>query len=354
MVISGTKVYCNDIDLLIEAKASDSSLLLANHGSRIDWMVGMLVGFAKELGGKACQRVRIGFVCESLIQFMPIIGWYRKVVANDIFVWRSFKQDASTIRTNIQQFNAARERRMLFLSPEGVVVDFGTADLEYIDACRTFCIQNKYEPFDYVLTPRYKGSMCLLEHVEGPIISVCIAYIRDGKLLNCSLLSPDRVVPDIYTLNRGGIGDSPVDVYIHLKRMQLPSPNDDQCCDLRAVFMENYKEKDDILRRWDNHLLGGAVNSKSWMSQFTAIKTNRLEYVLYQAGHTLVMVVMGILFDRLNTLAWVFGMLFLIVSCCHTIGWALNSTSMESVPFETGIKAVSSWLLEQQKQKKKA
>jgi 1-acyl-sn-glycerol-3-phosphate acyltransferase len=83
-VLSGTKVYCNDIDLLIEAKAGYSSLLVANHGSRIDWMVGMLVGFAKELGGKACQRVRIGFVCEALIQFMPIIGWNRKVVANDI------------------------------------------------------------------------------------------------------------------------------------------------------------------------------------------------------------------------------------------------------------------------------
>jgi 1-acyl-sn-glycerol-3-phosphate acyltransferase len=75
LVFSGTKVFCNDLDLLVEAKASDSSLLLANHGSRIDWMVGMFVGFTTTLGVKACKRVRVGFVCEALIQFMPIIGW---------------------------------------------------------------------------------------------------------------------------------------------------------------------------------------------------------------------------------------------------------------------------------------
>ena len=32
MVLSGTKLYCNDIDLMIESKATNS-LLLANHGS---------------------------------------------------------------------------------------------------------------------------------------------------------------------------------------------------------------------------------------------------------------------------------------------------------------------------------
>ena len=130
MVLSGTKLYCNDIDLLIEAKASESSLLLANHGSRIDWMVGMLVGFAKKLGGKKSHAVRVGIVCEAMIQFLPIIGWYRKIVARDIFVWRSFKHDAPTIETNIYEFNVVREKRMLFLSPEGVVVDYGPKDVE--------------------------------------------------------------------------------------------------------------------------------------------------------------------------------------------------------------------------------
>ena len=78
MVFSGSKLYTNDIDLLVEDK-SKNSLLLTNHGSRIDWMVAMFVGFNRTFAGKACGRARVGFVCEALIQFMPLIGWYRKV-----------------------------------------------------------------------------------------------------------------------------------------------------------------------------------------------------------------------------------------------------------------------------------
>ena len=109
-----------------------------------------------------------------------------------------------------------------------------------IDACRKFCVDQRYDPFDYVLTPRYKGSLCLLQNVKGPIISVCIAYVRDGKLQNCKLLSPDRVVPDIYTLNEG-VGGSPVEVYIHihLKRMEIAQDVSDP-----KIFLENNKEKD--------------------------------------------------------------------------------------------------------------
>jgi len=348
MIFSGTKLYCNDIDLLIEAKASESSLLLANHGSRIDWMVGMLVGFARNLGGKTCDCVRVGFVCEATIQFLPIIGWYRNIVARDIFVWRSFLKDAPTIHKNIQDFIVAREKRMLFLSPEGVVVDFGPKDFEYIEACRKFCIEQKHDPFDYVLTPRYKGSLCLLQNVKGPIISVCIAYVRDGKLQNCKLLSPDRVVPDIYTLNEG-VGGSPVEVYIHLKRIDIAQ----DLSDPKAIFLENYKEKDNILKKWDEHLLAGTANSDSWMAQFAPIESNRLEYIFSLSCHTLLMFVIGIVFGKLNELAVAFGILFLLVTSCHTIGSTLNSTSMESVPFETGIKAIVGCLLEARTKKQK-
>ena len=238
---------------------------------------------------------------------------------------------------------------MLFLSPEGVVVDYGDADFEYIDACRKFCIMQNYEPFEYVLTPRYKGSMCLFDHVEGPIISVVIVYVRNGKLLNCRLISPDRVVPDIYTLNQG-VGGSPVDIFIHLKRMDLSSQRQNKNqSDPKMIFLENYREKDSLLRKWDEQLLAGTASGDSWMSQFSAIESNHFDYWLYQISHTLLMIVIGIFFDRLDTLAWVFGVLSFIVSSCHSIGWALNSTSMESVPMETGIKAIAGWLLQTKK-----
>lgn len=63
----------SDVDLLVEAKAKDS-LLLANHGSRIDWMIAMFAGHLKKLSTREVNRCRVGFVCEALLQFMPLIG----------------------------------------------------------------------------------------------------------------------------------------------------------------------------------------------------------------------------------------------------------------------------------------
>ena len=63
----------SDEDLLVEAKENDS-LLLANHGSRIDWMIAMFAGHLKKLSTKEVNRCRVGFVCEALLQFMPFIG----------------------------------------------------------------------------------------------------------------------------------------------------------------------------------------------------------------------------------------------------------------------------------------
>ena len=83
---------------------------------------------------------------------------------------------------------------MLYLSPEGVVVDFAERDMQYMQNCRDFCQEYGMEPFDYVLTPRYKGQTILVEHIAkgGTITSICTAFVRDGKLLNCEMWSKER------------------------------------------------------------------------------------------------------------------------------------------------------------------
>ena len=82
-----------------------------------------------------------------------------------------------------------------------------------------------------------------------------------------------------------------------------------------------------------------------------AVKLILLRSKLYDT--TLLMFVIGIVFGRLNELAVAFGILFLLVTSCHTIGSTLNSTSMESVPFETGIKAIVGCWLEARTKKQK-
>jgi len=182
--------------------------------------------------------------------------------------------------------------------------------------------------------------MCLLQQVQkssGPVISICIAYLRNGKLLNCSLLSPDRIVPDIYTLNQG-IGGSPVDIFICLKRLHVAQDINDQAA--KAFMMENYKEKNEIMMEWDKQTSAETAISDAWMSQFSIIESSYLEGMLYQIGHAAMISTTALFLHRIHALLQVFCFLFCLVAGCHTIGWVLNSTSMESVPFETGIKSI--------------
>ena len=336
MVLSGTKVYIDNVDVLIEAKESNS-LLLANHGSRFDWMVGMFVGHLKCLGDKRGRRSRVGFVCEALIQFMPLVGWYRKIICNDIFVWRSFKKDEPAIKKNISAFLQAEESRMLFLSPEGVVVDnVFEKDTKYIHECRSFCIKQGYKPLDYVLTPRYKGTACLLEQVSGGgcLISLCLVFVRDGKLLNCKLLSDSRVIPDLYDLNQG-ISGKPISIFIHARKLQV---SDSEIFDPKSVLMAEYEWKDTVIADCEKLLDEGNIE---WHSQFTkvegSIKEVYINHVLHILAILLTVKVTG--FKIFQFLHLFFG-LFCVITMTHTIGCFVNSTSMESVPFETGIKAI--------------
>jgi hypothetical protein len=78
-----------------------------------------------------------------------------------------------------------------------------------------------------VLTPRYKGLTCLVEQVKhgGNIVSVLMAFERDGKLLNCKLTSLEREIPDIYMLLQG-IGGSPVNVYVNMVELKFTADDD--------------------------------------------------------------------------------------------------------------------------------
>lgn len=342
MVLSGTKVYVDHFDILVQSKEKDS-LLLANHGSRIDWMVGMFIGHLTHMGTSKAKKCRVGFVCEALIQFMPLIGWYRKIICNDIFVWRSFEKDANTIKSNIGDFKRCEEQRMLFLSPEGVIVDHGDKDMEYVQQCRQFCIDYGYKPFEYVLTPRYKGTICLLDQIIGncgPFVSACLVFVRDGKLLNCRLTSRERVIPDIYDLNQGITGN-PVSIYIHVRKMDAKSGHG---FDAKARLMEEYLWKDSILTEWDEKLKKGHGIPNELTHNFTAVESNPMEVAVNHLLHVTVMVILSMSLNLLNELVQVFRVMFFCVSITHTVGWLVSQSSMESVPFETGIKALITFI----------
>ena len=339
MVFSGTRIFSNNIDLLLESKSRDA-LLLSNHGSRIDWMVAMFIGHLKVVDNRVGVSCRVGFVCEALIQFMPLIGWYRKIICDDIFVWRSFDKDAPTIKGNIKSFHQASQQRMLFLSPEGVVVDHDAKDMEYIKACQKFAKANDFKPFEYVLTPRYKGTSCLLDQVSkgGPLVSICLAFVRNGKLLNCKLVSPKRVVPDIYDLNQGIAGSS-ISIYIHLRRIDIVPGTP---FDAKAVLMADYELKNSVLAEWETRLANN--EDTRWKAEFFEANGCKKEIMFNHLAHAFIIVVTTMVFGYQTQILKIFFGVFCCVASTHTFGWMVNETSMESVPFETGIKAAITFI----------
>jgi hypothetical protein len=142
-------------------------------------------------------------------------------------------------------------------------------------------------------------------------------------------------VADIYTLNQG-VGGSPVDIYIHLKRGDTTQARNDA----KTFMMENYSEKNQLMMEWDRQTLAGTASSEGWQSQFSLLKCNLLECIVYQICHAGLIIFVAIKLDCLRTLLHICGFLFGLVASCYTIGWAMGN-SMESVPFETGIKSIA-------------
>mmetsp|Transcript_5145 Transcript_5145/g.15606 ORF Transcript_5145/g.15606 Transcript_5145/m.15606 type:complete len:476 (-) Transcript_5145:71-1498(-) len=329
----GCHVSTNGWTYAEDKMKAGNSLVLANHGSRVDWIIGMYVGFHGR------YRRRVGFVCEGLIQYMPIVGWYRRLVCEDCFVMRSFKQDAQRITKNVENFHRTGTKRMIFLSPEGVVCDYAERDLKYINDCREFCTEQGYKPFDYVLTPRYKGLTCLSNHIKhemvegtGELMSTAIAYSRGGKLLNSKLLYtfPARQHADLYTIYSGILGD-PTHMTLHVHPME-PFNKDS---DIKTIMMKDYERKDVLMKYFHEH--GHFPDPET----YEHVKPNHFVLNLIFGLHFVVLFgvtgLFGLAQSTLNGCIFIFS----LITFAHTIGYFFNGgTSMESVPFETGIKSI--------------
>ena len=50
--------------------------MLANHDSRIDWMVGMPIGHLSELSNHPSEKYPVGFIYDTFIVLMLFVGWY--------------------------------------------------------------------------------------------------------------------------------------------------------------------------------------------------------------------------------------------------------------------------------------
>jgi len=293
------------------------TIVMCNHASRVDWMLALWCGYVD-------RTVRVSFLTEGPMQFLPIVGWMRKL-CEDIFVWRSFKVDKPRIDANIESFKRTNTQRALFLAIEGAIVDKGEFDRQYIQECAAFCESLGYKPFEYVLTPRYKGVHALAQHAGTEVYSVTTAFVRDGKLMNKKLMDPARIVPDLFT-----ILSAPTEVTCHFDRLDISAEQEVA----KRQCMDNYKYRDMMIKHFDEKGVFPGGLSYDPLPRELPKRFGCLFFMLgcFYYGSVLT-------FGNGMALARFLVGLFAVLSSSHVLGEVLSGQSRESIPFETIFKS---------------
>lgn len=319
-LLAGLTIRVNDEhwQMMITSRSwAPLSIIMCNHASRIDWLLA-------EWCGNVTKTMRVSFLTEGTMQFMPVVGWVLKL-REDIFLWRSFKTDKPAIDANIESFKRTGTRRALFLAIEGAIVDQGAFDKAYIAECNAFCESLGYAPFQYVLTPRYKGIHSLAQHAGSELFSATTAFVRDGELLNKKLTDPERVVPDLFT-----ILSHPVDITCHFDRLQISAEQDVA----KRQCMDNYKYRDSMIAHFDAR---GHFPGNLRYEPLPRDLPKRLGCFALQLALAYVSLAHGLgrplLLGRclLGALA--------VLGGSHWVGEVVSGQSRESIPFETLFKS---------------
>jgi len=292
------------------------TIIMCNHASRIDWLIALWCG-------NVDVPVRVSFLTEGPMQFLPIVGWMRKL-CEDIFLWRSFKVDKARIDANIASFKATGTQRALFLAIEGAIVDQGVFDQHYIRECNDFCASLGYAPFNYVLTPRYKGIHSLAQHAGAELFSATCAFTRRGRMLNIQLTDPERVVPDLFTI----FADE-VEVTCHFDRL-LVSAEQEQA---KRQCMANYKYRDEMLACFHEHgRFPGGLTYRPLPTELRK-RAGCFAAMLACAGVLPAYAGWPLLLPKL------LGGMLAVLATCHALGELISGESRESIPFETIFKS---------------
>jgi len=353
-------------DSFMECKEMGNSLILSNHSSRIDWLVGIWTGLCgRPPTNKPMQfssSPRVNFVAEVTTALLPVIGWSR-FLFGDILLQRAFHKDGPRILRNIKRFHDSDIQRCIFLAPEGAIADPGVAEDEaYIRNCQEFMTDMGKEPFRYVLTPRYKGMTTFVTHAPESVASVTMAFIEGyptinaqsgvaegGNLCTRSLDSPDRKIPDLFTLFTGGLH-----VFVDFRRIQVstdPKEVDKQGESLiKTQLVEDQAKKDKILehfekyRRFPKVKLGSdvVIMQPTPSTIQTCIWLNFLQLLFFFGSAFLCSLMFQVtLFEMLLNYRNMFLLFFAINSISYQSGkWAANGISRESLVGETAFKAV--------------
>lgn len=337
-----------DYDSFRAMKRKGNALLLSTHCSRIDWLIGVYLSCLDE----PHEQIRTGFVAEFTTALMPLLGWSR-VLFGDILVRRAFHKDRPLIEGNIRSFHQSNVKRLIFLAPEGFIADPGSKiGDQYIPECEEFMVNLGRKPLTHLLTPRYKGMSAFIHHAPDNIGSCAMAFVdypevdestgrlTAGSLCSRQLRDPKRVIPDLHSVFRGGLG-----VFIAIHPMVIDEADRGDPKKIKAMLIEDQIRKDHELRTFEET---GAFPAPPG-STTTTIHCPHVKFHLITLAHAILSLIVwtaaaGISFQQaIGRILGTILFIFLAHSASHNVvRWATGDISRESLVGETAIKAVLS------------
>ncbi|GAB4856048.1 1-acyl-sn-glycerol-3-phosphate acyltransferase 2 [Ancistrocladus abbreviatus] len=267
---AGVKVELHTDSETFRLMGKEHALVICNHRSDIDWLVGWVLAQRSGCLGSAVA------IMKKVLKYLPVIGW-SMWFSEYVFLERSWDKDESTLKSGYEQLKDFPIPFWLAIFVEGT-----RFTQRKLSAAQQYAISRGLPVPRNVLIPRTKGFVLGVKHMRSfvpAIYSVTLA-VANGQ-----------PPPTMLTIFKG---QSSV-VKVHIKRHlmhELPETNDgiaQWCRDMfvaKDVFLENYfsggrfgtQEIQDIGRPkkslivmivWSCLLIVGAVAFFKWTPIFS-------------------------------------------------------------------------------------
>ncbi|XP_024969213.1 1-acyl-sn-glycerol-3-phosphate acyltransferase 3 [Cynara cardunculus var. scolymus] len=193
----------------LELMGKEHALLVCNHKSDIDWLIGWVL--AQRSG---CLGSALALIKKSL-KFLPVIGW-SMWFTEYIFLERNWSKDKNTLKAGFENLRDFPMPFWLAVFVEGT--RFTQAKLL---AAQEYAVATKLPVPKNVLIPRTKGFVAAVNHLRSFVPAI----------YNCTVAIPkDEPLPTVLRM----FGGRSSRVHVQIKRHLI--------CDL--------PETDDAIRQW--------------------------------------------------------------------------------------------------------
>lgn len=202
---AGIKVELYTDSKTLELMGKEHALLICNHRSDIDWLVGWVLAQRSSCLGSALA------VMKKSAKFLPVVGW-SMWFSDYVFLERSWARDEITLKLGLQWLNDFPIPFWLALFVEGT--RFTTAKLQ---AAQEYAAKNGLPIPKNVLVPRTKGFVSAVQNIRTFVPAI----------YNCTVVIPKQQPPPTMLRILKG---QPSLVHVHIKRQlmeELPETEHD-------------------------------------------------------------------------------------------------------------------------------